>query len=83
MFQELYQDCIKACGSKEDIPVPFFRASREITTRLAAEGNGPVPSSSEYPAAITERLKNKLKEAGIGPGIEGHGTGSNGEISFF
>lgn len=63
--------------------MPFFRASNEITDRLAAEGKGPAHASSEYPAAITERLKNRLKEVGIGLGIEGRGTGRNGGIFFF
>ena len=62
--------------------MPFFRVSNETVSRLAAEGKGPAQLPSEYSTAITERLKDKLKEAGIGPGTEGHGTRINGEISF-
>lgn len=50
---------MEACGSKENLPVPFFRTSNELTDRLAAEGKGPAHSSPEYFKAITERLKKQ------------------------
>lgn len=83
LFQELYQNCIQACGSQKDLPVPFFRTSNEITDRLAVEGKGPAHSSREYPAAVTERLKRKLREVGIAPGMKGDGGGGKGEVFFF
>ncbi|KAJ5905094.1 uncharacterized protein N7473_002010 [Penicillium subrubescens] len=57
LFQEFYHSCVKACGSKEVLPVPFFRTSDEIADRLSVERKGPAHSSREYPAAVTERLK--------------------------
>jgi hypothetical protein len=63
--------------------VPFFRTSNEITDRLAAEGKGPAHSSRDYPDAVTERLKRKLKEVGVAPGAKGDGAGGNGRVFFF
>jgi hypothetical protein len=83
LFQELYHSCVKACGSKEVLPVPFFRTSDEIADRLSVERKGPAHSSREYPAAVTERLKRKLREVGIAPGMKGDVVGGKGEVFFF
>lgn len=74
---------MEACGSKENLPVPFFRTSNELTDRLAAEGKGPAHSSPEYFKAITERLKSRLMGAGIAPGIPTQVLENRGEIFFF
>ncbi|KAJ5379810.1 uncharacterized protein N7496_002238 [Penicillium cataractarum] len=79
-FQELYQACVKACGSRENLSVPFFRASNEITDRLADQGMGPAHSSVEYPDAITERLKRRLKEVGIADEVVNKGELGPGGI---
>jgi hypothetical protein len=53
-FHELYQSCVEACGSMENLPVPFFRTSNELTDRLAAQEKVLAHSSSKYPEAITK-----------------------------
>ncbi|PWY94554.1 hypothetical protein BO94DRAFT_609942 [Aspergillus sclerotioniger CBS 115572] len=69
-FQALYQACTAAKNGVP--PVPFFRTDNGLTDRLAATGEGPAHASAEYPAAVTRRLKEKLREAGVGEG-EGRG----------
>ncbi|PYH81347.1 hypothetical protein BO82DRAFT_432687 [Aspergillus uvarum CBS 121591] len=64
-FQTLYQACANASGV---LSVPFFRTDNHLTDQLAATGKGPAHSSSEYPAAVTARLKAKLREVGVAPG---------------
>lgn len=68
------------CGSKADLPVPFLRASNEITDRLAGEGRGPAHSSVEYADAITERLKRRLKEVGVWGRTRGDEAANRGGI---
>ncbi|KAK7701595.1 hypothetical protein SLS57_011680 [Botryosphaeria dothidea] len=81
-FETLYQGCVQACGSEANLPVPFFRVSNAITSRLEAEGKGPKIRTPEYPKAVANRLKDKLKEAGIGPGISEE-PGNKGKTFFF
>jgi hypothetical protein len=38
----------------ENLPVPFFRTSNELTDRLAAQEKVLAHSSSKYPEAITK-----------------------------
>jgi hypothetical protein len=71
---------VKECGSKEKLPVPFFRTSNELMDRVAAEGMDPAHSSSEYFKTITERLKSRLMEA---PGISAQALEDHGEIFLF
>jgi hypothetical protein len=82
-FQLLYQACLKACGSAANLPVPFFRTNNELTDQLAREGKGHEHSSAEYPKAVTERLKSKLRAAGIAPGMQEEEFGLTGEVYFF
>ncbi|KAF9629178.1 hypothetical protein BFW01_g10381 [Lasiodiplodia theobromae] len=68
-FQTLFQACAEACGSEVALPVPFFRTDNALTDQLAAEGKGPAHSSPEYPKAMTNRLKARLREVGVGSGV--------------
>ena len=68
-YKMLYDACVKACGgSKKDLGVAFFRADNQLTDRLVAEGKGPEKRTKDYPAAITKRLKDKLRETGVASG---------------
>lgn len=78
-FQTLFRACADACGSEAALPVPFFRVDNSITKRLAAEGKGPAPPSPEYSRAIAERLKERLREVGVGE----ERTGNRGKQFFF
>ncbi|OOG00548.1 hypothetical protein ASPCADRAFT_502844 [Aspergillus carbonarius ITEM 5010] len=77
-FQALYRACEEATNGA--LPVPFFRTDNALTDRLAATGEGPAHSSPEYPAAVTQRLKDKLREAGVGAGEE---KGNAGGVFWF
>ena len=60
-----------------------MRASVAITEKLVAEGKGPKRSTPEYPAAVAQRLRNKLREVGIAPGVENVKKGIEGEIVLY
>ncbi|PYI08110.1 hypothetical protein BO78DRAFT_395979 [Aspergillus sclerotiicarbonarius CBS 121057] len=77
-FQALYQACAKAGGA---ITVPFFRTDNQLTDQLAAMGQGPAHASPEYPAAVTARLKAKLREVGVAP--ETNPSGTAGKTYWF
>lgn len=70
-YNALRQACIDACGgSARNLGVAFFRADNELTDRLVKEGKGPEKRTKDYPAAITKRLKDKLKEVGVADGLK-------------
>ena len=59
-----------ACaGSKGKLGAAFFRTDNELTDRLVAAGKGPEKRTAGYPAAITKRLKDKMKEVGVADGL--------------
>lgn len=71
-FNALYDASLKACGgSKADLGVVFVRADKALTEKLIAEGKGPKRYTPEYPIAMMQRLKGKLREVGISTGMEG------------
>lgn len=70
-YGALRQACIEACGgSAKNLGVAFFRADNELTERLVREGKGPEKRTKDYPAAITKRLKDKLREVGVADGLK-------------
>lgn len=81
-FQTLYQACEKACGGQENLPVPFFRVDNALTDKLEAEGKGPTRGSPEYSKFIAQRLKDKLREAGVGAGVQERPE-NKGKLFFF
>ncbi|KAH7012372.1 hypothetical protein B0J12DRAFT_690277 [Macrophomina phaseolina] len=81
-FQTLYQGCVEAFGSEANLPVPFFRVDKSLSAKLVAEGKSPKIGTPEYPQAIVNRMKEKLREAGIGSGLIEQ-SDSKGKILFF
>ena len=80
-FDALYKASLEACGgTKESLGAIFVRASAAITEKLVAEGKGPKRYTPEYPVAVAQRLRDKLREVGIVPGAESVKKGIEGEI---
>ena len=84
-YDKLLDACGKACGgSRKEIGTVFLRADNNLTDRLVAEGKGPAKKTPEYSAAITKRLKDKLAELGIAPGMQcGLRTDLIGELVLY
>ena len=74
-FKRLYDTCLETCGGKEKMP-PVLRISRAMALQ------GPEkPGTPGYSLSAAKRLKEKLKDLSIAPGLEEmEKTGDRGEV---